>query len=280
MKTIDCSPTPVKSSEMDWLDRLRGTIQHGFNWFAELEAYDQAADALARYLDHRFVLLRNVLLPGLELAIPFILVGPSGVHVLTPAAEKGIFQARGDAWLEADASQEFHPVKPNLLTRASLMAEAVRIYLEREGMPFPKVEPVLLCVDPGVHIESLRPSVRIVMSDAFDRFAASLMGIQVALGPETAEKLIGLLTKAGKTHVVEPEPKPMSLAEVEGIAGPDEEQAAPKPPPRLPINLNIQAPDFARRLNLTTRQLTILGIIAGLEILVVIAFLIFVLVAS
>jgi hypothetical protein len=250
---------------MDWLDRLRGTIQHGFNWFAELEAYDQAADALARYLDHRFVLLRNVLLPGLELAIPFILVGPSGVHVLTPAAEKGIFQARGDAWLEADAS---------------LMAEAVRIYLEREGMPFPKVEPVLLCVDPGVHIESLRPSVRIVMSDAFDRFAASLMGIQVALGPETAEKLIGLLTKAGKTHVVEPEPKPMSLAEVEGIAGPDEEQAAPKPPPRPPINLNIQAPDFARRLNLTTRQLTILGIIAGLEILVVIAFLIFVLVAS
>lgn len=273
MKIIDNSPKPLDTRSMGIVDRIRGTIDYGFSWYAELQAHEDAIDVLGRHLDNRFYLLRNVSLPGADIDVPMVLIGPSGVQVPYPITQKGIYRARGEEWLVAGAGQKYRPASPNLMKRAILMAEAVRVALERAGVPPVKIEPALLCVDPGVHVESVRPVVRVVLSDAIDRFAASLMAAQPVLAPETQQKMIALLGRIQK---------------VEAQARPDLFEEAPEEPEKPRVSLpkiptpNIKTPDLPpalQHLNLTRNQLIVLAVMAGLEIIVLIAFIFFVLVS-
>jgi hypothetical protein len=270
MKIIDCSLKPVNTREMSVWTRLRGTFESGFSWYGELQSEENTIAMLGRYFDNRFTLLHNVAIPGLDISIPMVLIGPSGVQVLYPLSQKGVYRAKAEEWLEADSRQNYSQSQPNLIKRVTLMASAVKAHLERSGFPFPKIEPVLLCTDPGVHVESVRPVVRVVLSDAIDRFAASLMSTQAALGPEHSQKLISLLggVKVEQAPPVEEEPvveeerKPaITLPQMPQITIPDA---------RLPIPSKLQ------KVNMTKNQVIVLAVMAVVEIVVVIAFLFYV----
>jgi len=76
----------------------------------------------------------------------------------------------------------------------------VQVFLNRQGLHIPSVvEPVLIAANPGVHIESLRPIVRVVLSDAVKQFAASLLQTRPILRPEVVHEVVD--------HLINPRPK-------------------------------------------------------------------------
>jgi hypothetical protein len=193
MKIIDQTPFYNEKGEITLPDRARAFLKFGKNWGTEMEAQKSVISVLDKVLDKHFTLLRNVTPPGVDTPIPFILVGPTGVYVMYVTPLMGMFRAKGDQW-GTISGNAFKPEKPNLLTRTENMARAVQLYLQRLGYTeLSSVEAVLLCANPSVHVDSLRPVVRIVMRDALERFAISILQARLLLTPEAANDVINLI---------------------------------------------------------------------------------------
>jgi hypothetical protein len=71
-----------------------------------------------------------------------------------------------------------------LLSRTLLMGRSVQAFLTNHGRALSEVEPVLFFSDPGIHVELVRPTVRLVMADAVDRFVAGLVQSRILLNQE------------------------------------------------------------------------------------------------
>jgi len=212
MQIIDRSPIRSTAAGLSTMDRIRSVLKLGFSGTEELQAQAQIIELFNRYFDDKFILLRNRVLPDLDIPIPIILACPVGVLLLYVTPLKGIYRARADTWSVVDSRRHFKPARPNLLNRTILMARAVQVYLERQGMPGIDVEPVLLCTDPGIHVETIRPSVRVVMIDALDRFIAGLQQGQITLtGPEVEMIVERLLKPPAPDEKPAPQPAPPSF---------------------------------------------------------------------
>jgi hypothetical protein len=175
MKIIDKTPLQDENGQLSFINRIQGMLKYGMNWPAELDAQKKVIAQLDRALEKGFVLIRNFTLPNSEIIIPMILLGPGGVTVIYVTTVKGFYEAKGDQWntVVNGASQ---PASINLLNRVFRYARAVQVYMERQRIDLAApVEPVLLAADPGAHIESMRPTARVVMSDAIKPFATSLL---------------------------------------------------------------------------------------------------------
>lgn len=175
MKIIDQTPLLDANGQLGLVGRLRGMLTYGFSWPASLDAQQKVIAQLDKALEKKYTLIRNQKLGASEIMTPMILVGPAGIYLLESTALKGRYRARGDEW-EADANGRFQPAPINLLGRTLKLAKILQLFLERQGLKLAApVEPVLLAANPGLHIESLRPAVRIVLSDAIGHFAANLL---------------------------------------------------------------------------------------------------------
>lgn len=176
MKIVDKTPLQDEKGEISFTARIQGTLKYGLNWFAELEAQKVAIAQLDRYLDKGFVLIRNFTLPNSEIVIPLVLLGTGGAYVIYVTHLKGRFEAKGDQWNTIDNNGKSQPAAINLIDRVSKLATVFQKYLkiQKVEMQMP-VEPILIAVDPGAHIESLRPVARVVKSDAVKQFASSLL---------------------------------------------------------------------------------------------------------
>jgi len=199
MKIID--QTPFFNNEtgtIGLVDRGKAMMKYGSAWLAEVEAQKKVLPALDSLLDKSYVLLRNITPPGLEASIPFILVGPTGIYVIYVTHLTGMYRAKGDQWGTISGSS-FKPLKPNLLTRTERMARAIQVFLQRNKYAdLTMVEAVLLCADPGAHVDSLRPIVRVVMRDALERFAVSISQAHVSLSPEAVHDIANRLATPAK----------------------------------------------------------------------------------
>lgn len=212
MKVIDQTPYFNEKGEISVVDRGKAIMRFGASWFKEIEAQKQVMAVLDKLLDKNYTLLRNVTPPELETSIPFILVGPTGVYVMFVTHLTGMFRAKGDLW-GTIVGNNFKPEKPNLLTRTERMARAVQVYLQRQGYnEIASVEAILLCADPSVHVDSLRPIVRIVMRDALERFAVSVTQQRVVLSPESVKDVVERIQTLPKP---EPAPAPEQPAQPE-----------------------------------------------------------------
>lgn len=208
MKIIDKTPFFNEKGEISLMDRAKALMKFGKLWMNEIEAQQAVLPMFDKGLDKGCTLLRNVTLPGLDAAIPFILIGPTGVFVMYVTHLAGMFRAKGDQW-GTISGNTFKPEKPNLLTRTDQMARAVQVYLERHGYSgLTSVEAILLCADPGVHVDSLRPIVRIVMRDALERLIVSINQARVVLGPEAVFHAVNLILNPPKPKEETPEPAP------------------------------------------------------------------------
>jgi len=174
MKLIDSTPLQDEKGEIGIVQRIQGTLKYGTNWYPELEAQKFAIASLQRGLAKGYVVVRNHTLGASGIIVPLAMVGPAGIFAIYVTHLRGHYQAKGDSWGTISGTS-FKPASINLLTRTERLARALQAFIERQGVNLPKpVEPILLTTDPGMHVESVRPLVRVVMADAIERWAASL----------------------------------------------------------------------------------------------------------
>ncbi|HEX7540860.1 MAG TPA: hypothetical protein VF352_01900 [Anaerolineales bacterium] len=228
MKIIDHTPFfNQETGEISILDRGKAMMKYGANWIKEVEAQKQVIPVLGNVLDRNYTLLRNVTPPGLEASFPFILVGPTGVFVMYVTPLTGMFRAKGDQW-GTISGNAFKNEKPNLMTRTERMARAIQIFLQRQGyLGMISVDAILLCSDLSVHVDSIRPIIRVIMRDALERFAISITQARVVLSPESVQDVIGRILNP-------PTPAPPQPAETLAAAVPEALASAQAEDPYVP----------------------------------------------
>ncbi len=190
MKIIDQTPLQDEAGQISLINRIQGALKYGLSWYANLEAQKTVIAVLSKVLEKGFTLLRNQQLGASEIIVPIILVGSSGIYVLEATPLKGFYRARGDEWGTL-TNGVFQPAGINILARTSRLAQVLQVFFDRQGVKLAApIEPVLIAADPGMHIESVRPNVRIVLSDAIDRFAASLLQGRPVYNAPTVNELV------------------------------------------------------------------------------------------
>lgn len=189
MKLIDQTPLQDENGEIGIVQRVQGTLQYGFDWYPEMEAQKAVLAHLTRVLGKGFTVIRNQPLGASGITVPLALVGPAGIYAVHVTHLRGTYQAKGESWGQV-FGVSFKPARANLMTRTQLLARALQAFIERQGVKLPKpVEPVILAANPGLHIESLQPAVRIILLDALERWGASLESAAPVFTLETAYEL-------------------------------------------------------------------------------------------
>jgi len=199
MEIIDHTPYISESGEISISNQILATLKYGLEWYPEIQAQKIVIDNLNYNLNKGYTVLRNFELPGSEVTIPLILVGPAGVSVIVVTTLKGTYQAKGDNWEVLDGGKS-KSAKSNLIVLTTKMARAVQLYLTKQGIEDTNVDGVLICSDPGMQVESTRPIVRVVMRDAIEHFVVTLNRSNPTLTGNTARTIINRLTSPQSTE--------------------------------------------------------------------------------
>jgi hypothetical protein len=174
MKIIDKTPLVNEKGELGPAQRIQGMMKFGFNWPTELQAQKAIVTFFDRQLEKGYTLIRNVTLGASGITVPMILMGPAGIFVIHVTYLRGRYEARGNAWNE-ESGTGFKPASPNLIQETARMAAAVKAFIERQGVKVPiPIEPVLIAANPGLHVESVKPAVRVLMIDGIKSFVTGL----------------------------------------------------------------------------------------------------------
>jgi hypothetical protein len=174
MKIIDKTPLLDQKGNLGFTQRIQGMLRYGFSWPAELQAQKAILTFFDRNLEKGYTLLRNVTLGQSDIMIPLILLGPAGIFAINLTFLRGRYEAKGDSW-NVESGTQYRPAPVNLMRVTARMARALQTFVERQGVKLPvAVEPVLIAGDPGLHIESTRPAVRVLMIDGIKSFVSGL----------------------------------------------------------------------------------------------------------
>src|ERR1044071_3683354 len=206
MKIIDKTPLLNEKGELGFVQRFQGILKYGLDWPNELEAQKAIITFLDRQLEKGYTLIRNMPLGASGIVVPIILLGPTGIHVIHVTYLRGRYEARGNAWNE-EAGDGYKPAEVNLIQHTARMANALKKFIERQGVKLPvPIEPVLISGNPGLHIESVKPAVRVLMIDGIKSFVNGLSAAAIVLRPEAVHEFT--------ERIVNPRP-----AKKEGIPG-------------------------------------------------------------
>lgn len=301
MQIIDLTPNRDENGKVSLLGIVQGTLKYGFSYPKMLAAQDAIQSQLKKRLGSTFYLLRNVILPRSDILVPFILVGPAGVYVIQPTYQTGIYQARGAEWGVLD-KERFKPAAINLLKKTANLTRAVQVYLRRQGIDLDAINGVLMAADPGLHIESTRPIVRVLMYDAIPGFARSLSQERGLLSSAEAKTIVrrlqkprGADEKEDESEALQPEdfftpsetPASDDLTQAfafnpEDKDAPAEEDASEPPiPPEIKPRPKPKSPPPAQLpLGLTQQQWLLLIGMFVIEILIIFGFLFFILLTN
>jgi hypothetical protein len=266
MKVKEYSPF-VKNGQVDLFSRIQGSLKYGLDWYDGMVAQQIVAAGLGKALGNRYTLVNNYPLPGTEITIPQILVGPAGVKVLLASPIKGMYQAKEEYWLQQRGGQTV-PARPNLIRSAMLLSRALERFLGERGENL-MIEPVLVFTHPGVHVDANRPATRIVLRDGIERFAVSLNQASIVLPEEDVYQLVETLTHPGGQD-------PYAFERLGEYSQTPSAATArmPKPDP-----LTKGLTQAASKINFSTKQWALLGFILLGQICLIIAFIMLVITA-
>jgi hypothetical protein len=247
MKVVNCFPSPPQNSLARLMRQLSDLQKFGSEWVKDLPAQEVFIAHTDKLLDNKHTLLRNVVLSKGGMPIPLVLVSPSGIHVIYTSTLKGVYRAKDDTWAVMDnRSQRFDAASPNLVRRVLLMAEAISVFLLKHNQQI-EVEPVLFLSQPGIHVDTIRPAVRVVLTDAVDRFIAGIIQSRPILNVTTLEYLVSALSQHTTEQLKEAAPPPGKATIASGKRA-------------------VRAPGF----RLTRPQWLVLGGMLVLEILIIV----------
>ncbi|MGW8249006.1 MAG: hypothetical protein ACWGO1_00060 [Anaerolineales bacterium] len=271
MKVIDFAATKSDQDQTRSLENLLGSLKIGRGWSAEAEAQQTVVGAFEQMINNKYFMLRNLPLPDLDMPVPLVLVGPAGIWMLYPSRMRGVYRANGSSWEKIDdRKQSFAPAEENLLIRTEQLARAVREYLASEGMKPLQVEPILVFTNPGIHIEAARPAVRIVQVDALNRFIAGIARSRVIYDPDQVQKMVDLLASYYQ-----------GLPETVGFSSKAQARAQERIDSAT-ANLDRFDSAFSKveKLPFSSRQWLLLGGLILINIIVLVAFVVFILFAN
>lgn len=209
MKIIDKTPLLDEKGNLGFSQRIQGMLKYGWSWPDELQAQKAIINYFDKQLEKGYTLIRNLTLGKSGITVPIILLGPSGIHVIHVSYIKGRYEARGDAWSVA-SGDGYRPASDNLIQQTMRMAKAVRSFIERQGVKIPvEIEPVLIGADPGLHIEAVRPAIKVLMIDGVKSFVTNLVAGQPVL---RAESVYEFSERLLNPHPPRKEPSPALAA--------------------------------------------------------------------
>jgi len=277
MKIIENTSQSQRSQPSNVLGGMIGSLKLGRATPQEIQSQQAIISVLEKVLDNRYFLLRNVSLTEQELPIPLILVGPPGVKVILPIALRGVYRAKVDEWEQLDPQrQSYKPAAPNLIIQIQQMAQAVEEHLKAQNVYPTSVEPMLVFTDVGVHIEMARPAVRIVLLDAMDRFIAGLLQAPLLLDKEEVQQTTDCLARSlgiDAERSLYPERDAFSFSDESAPRS-----QGPTIVDRLPRG--ERAVTTLNKIPLSNRQWLVLGCLLSINILILIAVVVFILFSS
>jgi hypothetical protein len=152
------------------------------------------------------------------------------------------------------------------------MTRAVETHLKKLGVDAAGIQGVLFFSNPGVHVDALRPAVRIVLMDGIERFTTGILQGSLTYDKEDVQTLVTALADPGALGKKEEAP----FEEI-----PPETSKAPVEPtrsrdPLLAKNINA----VSKRFPLTTSQWVLLGIMAFVEVVILVAFILIIITTS
>jgi hypothetical protein len=234
MKVIDKTPLQDAKGEISLVQRIQGTLEFGLNWYPELEAQKVIIAQLDTVLEKGFTLIRNLTLHNSQITEPLILIGPPGIYVIRVTPLTGFYEAKGDQWNISSGSRS-SPAPINLMSQVARLARALQVFIDKQGVNLPgPVEPILIASNPAMHVDSLRPVVRVIMSDGVKQFASSLLQARPVLKTEFVYDLADRIVT----------PRPKAAAPI-SIPLPDEVPTG-MPPGEAPAPSRAQAIFHAR----------------------------------
>jgi hypothetical protein len=220
MKIVDKTPYRTESGEIEIMGRMQGMLKFGLSWYDRVKAQDAVIAIFNKQLGNQYTILQNIVLPGTEIDLPLILIGPPGIYLINVTHERGVYRARDDEW-GTISGEQFVPARINHVKRTVTMGRVLQVYLDRQGYKgMLMVDPILMAADPGMHIDSTRPAVRIVMSDALDRFGISLAQARVLFSPEAVSEIADvILSGRSRTEKQAAGAKPSSFQPAQDTSG-------------------------------------------------------------
>lgn len=281
MKVIDNSVTGEKGLPPSRLSGVISSLRVARSLPPDHQAQETVIAIMERTLDNRFTLLRNVTLEGMETPLPLILIGPPGIQVIYTSSLRGIYRARGDEWDQMDDRQEqYRPALPNLVIQSQQMAQSLQAHLlarageSARNLSQSPVEALIVFTDPGIHVDMVRPSVRILLIDALERFLSNLAQSPPRMEREEIHKYVELLARPPKGEAqMTPIRDAFSFA--------DEFQKHEKADSkvfRLPSG--ERAVSLLNKIPFTNRQWFILGLLVLINIIILVGFVILILLSS
>ena len=174
MKIIDKTPFVNEKGELAPSQRIQGMMKYGLRWPNELQDQRAIITFFDRQLEKGYTLIRNITLGASGITVPMILLGPAGIYVIHVTYLRGRYEAKGNTW-NKESGSGFKPASVNLIQQTARMASAVKSWIERQGVKLPvAIEPVLIAANPGLHVESVKPAVRVLMIDGIKSFVTGL----------------------------------------------------------------------------------------------------------
>jgi hypothetical protein len=209
MRVVNFSPKNNEASDQKLEERMYKIWVSGAETDIDLQAEEVIIAQLGKSLDNRYTLVRGVELSGMDITIPFILVGPTGLQVINASGLTGIFRAKQDTWEEvSENGQKFSPARPNIIARTILMAQLVEDYLANEQLLVVPIEPILFFFQPGIDVETNEPAVRILLADRLEHFITELVRSPAVLDTDQIAHILDTLAKTsssrGGAGLVEP----------------------------------------------------------------------------
>lgn len=242
MKILDHTPFQDASGQINLINRIQGTLKYGLSWYATLEAQKKVIAILNKVLERGYILIRNKELGASGIVAPLVLIGSAGMYLINVTPLSGFYEARGNEWGTL-TNERFQPVPPekNIIAITDKLARVLMVYYERQGIKLPVlVEPVLMASDPGLHLTSTRPIVRVVQSDAIQRFAENLLSARPSLNAQMVNELAERLITPRSAKEQEAPPPP---AEESDPYAAQDEAPFPMEPSRLSSILNAPKSD-------------------------------------
>ncbi len=270
MKLIE--PT-INKGEGDKLQKYAGIFKQMASTVSPGEQAEQAIiDHFHRSLDNRYVMFHNLQVGSPGVPFPPILIGPPGLFLINISHEKGFFRATEDFWWEMDKrNRSFNPARNNLIKQTKDHAQKLGMLMDVHGKAHPEITPILIFANPGVHVESVKPSIRIVMMDGVDNLIANLFKGGEMLRYNEINYLSDALEKMANPD------KPIPASESEDFFGRDLLIDEKKPAAKFPsisIPTEMPLPAIEKKIKLTQRQWALVGalLILTIVILLVVIF--------
>jgi hypothetical protein len=196
MQVIDLSSPNDKERPEELEEKMFRIWISGSERDKDLQAEEVLAAQLAKFLDNSYTLVRGVELPGMDIRIPLVLVGPMGMKVFNASGLTGIFRVRQDSWEAVSGDgQKFTPTRPNIIVRTLLMSQLLEDYLANTNLPGISAQPTLYFSQAGIDVEIETPAVDIVLADSLEQFINQMVESPEALNVDQINGVLDALLK-------------------------------------------------------------------------------------